>query len=181
MEQTEGLFWYQTTNTFARGLAEKHGLSTLQACGIIAALSPQISWERNMIVAEAMCALEEFTGVYMANKDKAARIYGGENPLDVLGGKKVRAFFNCISEPETSNEVCIDRHAFDIAEAGFENTDDIRRLALNRVGVYESLAEAYRTAAVIVNLRPHQLQAVTWLTWRVLKKGAFSVRLPFAA
>lgn len=127
-----------------------------------------------MLCAEAHCAKKDYTGVYMANKNKAARIWFGAFPLDVLGGKKVRAFYNCIFCPESSESVVVDRHAFDIAEGQYKNKEDDRRGPLGRNGVYEEISAAYVRAAEILNLRPHQVQAVTWLTWRVKKKNSFA-------
>lgn len=45
------------------------------------------------------------------NMRKAWRILKGEQPLAVLGGDKVRAFYSLMINPDNSEDVCIDRHA----------------------------------------------------------------------
>lgn len=50
-DRSYGQWWYPTANCIARGMANEFKLSVAQAAGIIAVLSPQISWERNIIIA----------------------------------------------------------------------------------------------------------------------------------
>jgi hypothetical protein len=44
------------------------------------------------------------------NHWKAMAIYHGANPLDVLRGRKVRAFYSAIAEPDNTLPVPVDRH-----------------------------------------------------------------------
>jgi hypothetical protein len=169
MEWEEGQVWYQTAHTFAVGLARRYGMTTAQTSGIIAALSPQTSWERNMTLAETFCRTGNATGPYGANLEKAARIRNGEEPLTVLGGNKVRAFYTCILTPQTSHEVVVDRHAYALAE-GLIWVGNGAPSLLQRERGYEVYASAYREAAEELGVLPHVIQAVTWLTWRNLKK-----------
>lgn len=111
---------------------------------------------------------------FKANKAKALRILKGEEPLDVLSGAKVRAFFACIMGE--GNEVCVDRHAWAIAAgpeaAGLSLTD--KR--------YRETAEAYRSAAgalrlafpsLASDLTPAGVQALTWVWWRANEGARF--------
>jgi hypothetical protein len=100
---------------------------------------------------------------------QADAILAGAHPLDVLQGPKVREFFRAIMlEPDA---VCIDRHAVDIARGrrGANSDPSI----LGRVGAYEKAQKAYRDAASILSralgapILPAQVQAVTWVQWRM--------------
>jgi hypothetical protein len=100
------------------------------------------------------------------NVEKAIRIYNGEDALDVLGGNKVRSFYLAILHP-TGDFPVVDRHAFDIA-VGMETDDKARRM-LDRKGEYERFSDTYREAASVANIATPQIQAVTWIQWRIEK------------
>lgn len=42
-----GMDWYQEANGFAKGLATRQGISEKQAAGIVAAVSPQLRWDKS--------------------------------------------------------------------------------------------------------------------------------------
>ena len=160
-EREEGAEWYSAALTFARGLSERYGVDVTAAAGIIAALSPRLPWDRNMLYADTLCATGD-APVLGGSKDKARRIWFGEPPLDVLSGDKVSNFYRCImGDPDA---VVVDRHAFDVAYGSV--TDDRTRKALDRVGEYEAYANAYRAAAAILGLSAAVVQATAWVTWR---------------
>lgn len=141
--------------------------------GIVAALSPMNAWGNNKRKAEELISLRgrivvekgKPNGIGLgANVEKAIAIYNGADPLDVLGGDKVRAFYQTILDPLADIDPVIDRHAFDIAVG--ERTDEKRRGILSRKGVYAEFAHAYREAAKIAGIGSAQMQAVTWIAWR---------------
>ena len=159
----EGLTWYRDAHKLA---CELDPDNPSRAAGVIAALSPRESWTRNVYLATLLYErggdLQD--GTLSSNLDKARRIYAGEDPLDVLGGAKVRAFFTLINNPDDAETVCVDRHAFDVAVG--RKTDDKARQVLGRKGMYERFARAYRRAAEVLGVTPAQVQAVTWVAWR---------------
>lgn len=172
-DRSEGLYWYQTANRDAQSLAERFQVSLSVAVGVIAALSPGRNWGLNLQDAEKL--LHAFTndlplphvGSYgRKNVAKARRIMQGENPFDVLPptGPKVRAFYSLILDPASNLEVCVDRHALAIA-VGRVQPESVTV----RVFQYGFFAKHYSAAAAILGLLPHQVQAVTWVTWRRLK------------
>ena len=168
---SEGMGWYEAANTYAEGLSEKYGLTVRQSAGIIAALSPQVSWSQNLILADGLAAGKNVGALGRSlAKAKAIRDEPDTDPLAILGGKKVRAFYGCILEPGMSLDVCIDRHAFDLAEGRIRNSEEDRH-RLDRVGVYEQVATSYRVCAKALDVMPHQVQAVTWVVWRHLKNA----------
>lgn len=120
-ERLEGMNWYMKAHYHSEALASKYHFSGAQVAGVIAALSPGRDWGKNLHDAETL--INDFkrgcqgadlpmVGSYgRANVFKSERILMGAEPLSVLGGLKVRAFYQCILNPFTTDAVCIDRHA----------------------------------------------------------------------
>jgi len=158
----EGMDWYSDAHEFARTLDS----NIQRSAGIIAALSPMSGWANNKAKARQFYVQDgDGTGIGLfRNVRKAVRIYRGEAPLDVLGGEKVRAFYQTIVDPEGDHNPVIDRHAFDIAMGRV--TSDKERSTLSRKGEYARFADAYRVAAKSLDIGTAQLQAITWVTWR---------------
>ena len=156
-----GRNWYQDAHDLALEL-DAH--SPARGAGVIAALSPMIQWERNAALARGAFLAGVGFGTYGANTRKASAILRGEDPLEVLGGRKVRAFYACIVNPEGSDAVCVDRHAHDIA-VGQRCTDETRA-ALASERTYQAFVRAYLRAARVLDVPASHVQAVTWLVWR---------------
>ena len=173
-----GMTWYTNANNICKRLAARYGYTTSQVAGVMAALSPGCSWESNVVYTERLlsyhkngltCEESPKVGSYgRANKVKAWRIADGEQPLDVLGGHKVRAFFTCIDNPE-SREVCIDRHAVSIVEG--KPLGDKFSSYTNTEKKYNAIANDYAVVAHDLEMLPHQLQAITWVVWRRIHNG----------
>jgi hypothetical protein len=172
-ERNEGMFWYWDAHAFALTLDPER---PERAAGVIAALSPMKSWKDNCILAARAFEQGFASGALGANVYKADAILSGADPLEILGGHKVRNFYKSIINPMDPNAVCIDRHAFDIAVGRI--TNDQTRAALKRKGLYESFGAAYERACraiirdedeEVTDIVPSQLQAVTWTVWRRLK------------
>lgn len=157
-----GLSWYLDAHNYAKILDPEN---TARAAGIIAALSPMNGWENNKNKATQLYRQGNGIGCGLKrNVAKAELIFNGAQPLDVLGGDKVRAFYATILDPHGDIDPVIDRHAFDIAVG--ERTDERRRGILGRKGVYSTFASVYREAARIAGIGSAQMQSVTWVTWR---------------
>lgn len=163
---SNGLSWYDDANSFARTL---DGKRFHRAAGVIAALSPQNKWGPNKNAAAKVYGMGQAIGVHTRNNEnKCNRILAGDDALDVLGGDKVRSFFFTIVDPHNPETIpVIDRHAFDIAVGRV--TDNKTRGILSRKGVYARFADVYREAALIADIGAPQMQAVTWMQWRMEK------------
>ena len=158
-----GMNWYSTARNAALELDPQN---VFRAAGIIAALSPMVNWERNLTMARFVYANGHANGLGLGgNCRKAELIFAGNDPLDILGGDKVRAFYQTIADPSHAELVVIDRHAYDIA-IGRIHSDSDRKIGKR---VYRELSAAYRNAAAIANVMPSQMQAVTWVTHRKAK------------
>lgn len=178
LDRADGLRWYASAHEQAILTADRNGITLEQSAGVIAAISPGLQWGLNVMQAESLIraylahAELPMVGVYgRKNVDKAIRILEGEAPLEVLPltGPKVRAFYACILNPQTSTEVCVDRHAKCLA-LGLRGTRkgaaSSNKDAIVQPAQYPYYAWHYRKLAERLGLVPHQLQAITWVAWR---------------
>ena len=155
-----GRMWYRV----AHDLAEMLAGDARKGAGVLAALSPQQSWETNVGLAGRAFTNGSASGHMGDALRKANRIMAGERPEDVLPmSSKTGHFYLCIADPTDDRTVCVDRHAHDIA-VGFRFGGEDRGLSAKRR--YNTLADAYRRAAEKLNELPQTVQAVTWVTWR---------------
>lgn len=196
-EVRAGREWYPEARRVAEELAEtithntsdaaEFDLQVERAVAVIAVLSPQVHWDRNVEMARrayelyADCGgliwdggiLSDWPGL-KGNALKALRILNGEPVLDVVRGDKVTAFFWAILNPNDPRGIVIDRHAFDVAV--FKVMDDkTRGIVLGRASAYAAFVRAYERAAELLQgefpgITPAEVQAITWCAWRRLKK-----------
>ena len=164
----EGLGWYRVAHSIARDLHSAHPesvRSVRHGAGLLAALSPQTGWAENIALAWQAAAAGTADGLahFADATSKASRILRGEDPADVLGGRKVRSFFTNIADPDRFGAVTIDRHAVDMLCGRRGAVND--RL-LERVGVYLRCTAVIRSEARRMGWRPHEVQAVAWVAWR---------------
>lgn len=156
----DGHAWYAKAHQLALEISPD---DVARGAGIIAALSPRISWSRNKVAAQIIAdryrdgqEMPYVTGVLQANARKAWRIASGESPDVVLGGQKVKAFYaNIIGDHDA---VTVDTWAAKIAID--EPPASIRGL------LYDDVVHAYRHVARKVGVSPAILQASTWVAIR---------------
>jgi hypothetical protein len=179
--------WYSEARAFCAVLANRFGLPLESVAGYIAATSPQTEWVSQLKFAPL--ALAHYTesawnidgspvsterGIgrklpgpgFDSSKRKAVRILNGADPLSVLGGDKVRAFYLSILGDESA--VCVDRHALAIAY-GADVPEHItakryRETAAAYVSASASLCAAFPSLSSV--LTPAAVQALTWVWWR---------------
>ena len=172
-QHAEGLLWYSDAQKAAHNIAVKYDVPVYIAVAVIAALSPNNKWARNLVNADALIgAFVNGDGIdsvkvstYHKMKAKAWDIlaarpsYNGAK--DMLKGQKITSFF-CDIMGEFN--VTIDGHARNIAYGERVGLTDDR----TNIGVreYRALQAAYEEAARRVGLMPYQLQAITWRVWR---------------
>lgn len=165
--------WYPIAHAFCAKWAQAFGMETWQVAGIVAALSPQLSWDKNKSQAlETIARLQngrtlDGMQAYPANRNKAIRIFNGENPLTVLGGNKVRSFYANLMLDESA--VTIDRHATTIALFGLDTAKSGEVATTDKL--YKMLTQAYKDVAGMYNVAPYVIQSVTW-TYKAVNKGS---------
>lgn len=162
-DKSAGAQWYQTARKLGKSLDHEFKLRPNSGAGIIAALSPSMSWENNQIEARSLIVAGWSRLQSAANNHKALRIKAGANPLDVLGGNKVRAFYACIVDAD-DKRACIDRHA--VAVYMGRHISDREQKGLERVGIYDRIANAYQRVADMFGVAVEVVQATVWTAWR---------------
>lgn len=153
-----GRLWYPNAEDVIADLSREYDTGRPTVAAIVAVLSPRQRWRKNIEGARAVLEGEEWRAVgFDGNRRKAAAIRDGADPLAIVGGDKVTAFWaNLIGSREA---VTIDVWA--------------QRAALGRFhphppkgGRYERLARAYQAAARAIAIPPRELQAIVWLATR---------------
>lgn len=173
VQHAEGLLWYPNAQKAAHDIAVKYDIAVYLVVAVIAALSPNNKWSRNLTNADALIgAFIRGDGIdsvkvstYHKMKQKAWDILAARPDYDgakaMLKGQKITSFFMDIMG---EFNVTIDGHARNIAYGERVGLTDDR----TNIGVreYRALQAAYEEAARRVGLMPYQLQAITWRVWR---------------
>ena len=172
-QHAEGLLWYSDAQKAAHNIAVKYDVPVYIVVAVIAALSPNNKWSRNIVNADALIGafvngdglLSVKVSTYHKMKQKAWDILAARPDYDgakrMLKGQKITSFFMDIMG---EFNVTIDGHARNIAYGERVGLTDDR----TNIGVreYRALQAAYEEAARRVGLMPYQLQAITWRVWR---------------
>ena len=172
-----GKTWYKDARSFCDALSASYGVSYTKVCGVVAALSPATYWDLNKRQAEALVRAHSEGGdldavvvsTYGRQAVKARAIVRGSDDYETirktLGVRafKTQAFYDNLVNSDL-NSVAVDRHI--ITAAGFEN---------EWVGAaqwcYKLLAGVIRDLAINRGERPHQTQAIIWVTYKRLAEA----------
>ena len=167
-----GIEWYARAEREAQKIANVTQLHLHTVIGVMAALSPNNKWERNVKDTDTMCrawirgdSMDSFkVSCYNTMKAKAWSMLSDgltddDDILTRLNGQKIRSFYSNI---RGLDEVTIDGHALNIAIGKRQGlTDDATNMGKRK---YREMQEAYVRAAKRVGVKPHELQAITWTT-----------------
>jgi hypothetical protein len=159
-----GLNWYKQANTFCKEIAHNTGLKIETVAMVVSALSPAVSWELNKIQAEQMCnafrdglPLETVTtSTYENNRLKAWDILQGKKVITVKSPKTYAFYRNLLLDVDS---VTVDRWMLRIM---FN-----RPLKSLTALKYRQCEKILRQAANDLDLKPFQLQAITWEQIRI--------------
>lgn len=187
-EIEEGKHWYSDAARIAETISDETGISYIKVAGVIAALSPQNPWERNVQDARNICQIYNIdgkdaaqnvkVGTFGANKAKAIKILECGDlteyviAYDILNGQKVINFFLSILGHDDA--VCVDGHAYSIWLGERVSTSDTPKMTPK---LYQRIADDYVQATVKINeilgtqYKPYTVQAITWVVHRNLYAG----------
>ncbi len=163
-DHISGTEWYPKARRIVTEWASHYGYSTDTVACVIAAISPQCDWERNLIIADDVLAERPPSiGGIRSNVDKADFV-----PLTVSermfhyfpGGPKVNSFAHNLAGYD--NVVTIDTHAM---QAALNNP--IAKYTLKWLP-YGEIAKAYVSVAGMLNVPPATFQAIVWCAWKRL-------------
>lgn len=187
LEKAEGMNWYSDARQICLRFSKRFNLSFELVCYVMAALSPNNKWQRNITDCERVLdlytsgklfnkvrdyqngdkeALKGIACTYTANLIKAFNILENACTSYLGNGLKTRNFaLNIYIGEVTDTNVTVDYHAFSVA-VGIRHTINSIKSTSFRPKQYNEISEAYRLAAEQVNIQPKQMQAITWVTWR---------------
>ena len=142
-------------------MAQSFQVSLETVAGIMAALSPRRRWSDNVTATYRVLAGERVGGL----SDGIGKAYailatdgqGGYGPLDILSGPKVRAFYRAIVGDPTGDAV-IDVWAVRACTRGRHDSVAPQW--------YARASAAYHSAARILGVDVHTVQATVWTVYR---------------
>ena len=172
-ESDDYSYWYKDAFKYASGISKDLPFTLCEniskSCGIIAALSPQKSWELNQECAESFIETGNAKNTRIL-AEKAIRIFNSDGSddeiLKILNGPKITSFYSNIRHPESSQAVTIDRHALSCCFMKWVTDDFYRGMTKNQ---YDWFELAFQGAAKKLDIQPSKLQSITWLVWRRVK------------
>lgn len=146
------------------------------ACGIFAALSPNIDEASNFKALRKMLNGGDVSSIpgYPKNIGKAIKILHGSDPLEILSGNKTRAFFlNLWDFSNTAHPVVVDAHMYSVWR--------LRRFKVTEAKIsdeeYKLASRDFGIVASHLDIRPNQLQAICWSTWKRINNIMFDSQL----
>ena len=157
-EWSKGMGWYMQANQFASQLSGLFGIDVRQVAAVVAVLSPRNRWSQNQTDTIDMLEHGE-CGALALGVGRAEWLIGGTDPDKILGGRKVRSFFGNIADPTSNMDVTLD--GWMITILGLPHVKYIERR-----GVYDAIADAFRQRAAYLGIMPMQLQAALWIHGR---------------
>ena len=177
-EKRDGVVWYANAYADCSRIALDLSVPVHIVTGVVAALSPNNKWERNVVNAHALIeghlngdGIDDIrVSTYNAMKRKAWHLLeempDHEGVIDILNGQKIVAFYRNIMGDDTCT---VDGHAKNIYYGERHGlTDDKTNVTKKE---YKTISDAYVKAGkrVRVNgrsLKAFEIQAITWVVWR---------------
>lgn len=156
-----GSRWYDDAYRELTRYCSEYPLSMRRVAAIAAVLSPGLSWDFNLKAVGDLLAGRQPTG-YGDNIEKARRIMAGEDPDTVVGGAKVRAFYECLLDWRTAPTAVVDRHMI----RAWLGIHDERGGFTCGPAMMKKCAADIATAAQQVGLPFPQFQAIVWMQIR---------------
>lgn len=152
-DRAAGAAWYAVGKEACQDLSERYQVSIECAAGVVAALSPRVTWRQNLKLAHAVLSNSYERGAFKANLRKAMAIADGARPEDVLRGDKVRAFYFALIGQDTV-----------VVDVWMLRAVNFARSVTKRA--YRAIVEAIKRAAAAVNVAASAFQAIIWVTIR---------------
>lgn len=174
-----GLVWYSNVREMCLNMAQTFAVSLKQVAGVLAVLSPNTPWNKN--VDYTIAAVEHFRVVdnhmglfdlgvrtFYGNVEKAYKILTDKD-YSLVSGKKVRSFWKNIWNVD-SMAITHDVHSRRVV---FNDVQLVNKGMTERQ--YNTAVQAYWLAFDMLSADnerleyPYQLQAITWEVARRLK------------
>lgn len=162
-----GLAWYPTARVTVHAWAKHFDVSPLTVACVIAAVSPQCVWMRNLelaydVLAERSLspgfALHGFVAKARVLRQLTVQDVGEAMRTAFSGGFKVNAFARNLSGD--NDVVTVDGPAAQAA------VNAITRVRTDRLFIYNTIAYAYMDTAFAHGIVACDFQAILWHTWK---------------
>jgi hypothetical protein len=166
----EGMSWYENANSFCKRLSVTYQFPVVKVAAVVSLLSPRNRWEKNKVDAENLFLAYRNgenphhvkVSTFNGNRSKAVAIILGKEDMIMPNGPKTKAFFKNIMG--SSDTVTIDTHAYSIACGERKIAPTISR------PLYRKIEAQYIETADLLGIKPYQVQACTWVTFRRINK-----------
>ncbi len=199
---TEGA-WYAMQHDVIGQRAAAMNVDPQLYAAVVAATSPQMAWDvtrkdgvttyPNLAAADKVIQISrdfpgrdpaelaqslEHPGMLKTSLENGLRLMAGEPADKVLGGPKIRSFYNNLTFPDQTDDTTVDTHMaralankVDLSDAAAGLLTDAPKLT--KSGAYGKGANGYgwsadviRAAAAERNVSAARMQAATWVQWR---------------
>mgnify|MGYP006889523528 CR=1 FL=1 len=162
-----GSLWYQIESSWIED--NKSEIEMYKACGIFAALSPQMSVERNreLFLQYLKYGKASHYGQLVRKCDEIMIADNEEEVLKILNGNKISSFYLNLLHPNRETRVTIDRHAIACLTQKIDNVkplDDGQYSMTDRQ--YSMFEMIFKQVSDELGILAHELQAITWVSYR---------------
>ncbi len=166
----DGLSWYSTARQTVREWSKRDGLSISTIACIIAALSPQLDWQRNLLCARQLLdgeyprgpftsCIRKANEILIIGRERGKRYIAFNDMLRLFPqGPKVNCFAHNLAGIDTV--VTVDGHAIRAA------LNDIYSTLTVKWTPYRIFAECYAQAAYDAGMPAATFQAIVWCAWK---------------
>lgn len=166
----DGLLAYPRHQKTLRALSEYYGTPYLGTVASFAALSPNNAYIGNLRSVVSLLQgfrdglpIEALTvSTYKACATRGWRCLQGEDFLSFTKGKKTRAFYQNILDPNDPLPVTVDGHMMSVWFGQYMTMKEAVRKRLK----YEAIADDIRLVAQETGFVPCRMQSVLWFTWK---------------
>ncbi len=171
-EIAAGSAWYGEAYRTADAMAAATGFAIDTVAAVISHLSPQTRWAANVDAAWSLLAKDtRAPGMLTANYERACSAIHAADPLASFGPRAQKTAAFALAILGDSDAVVIDvwaaRAALQGARYRFrDGAGEENAKLLKRRGVYDAVANAYRSAARSRGVTPCAMQAVVWTVIR---------------
>lgn len=181
LEIEQGNTWYEQAYKVCQRIALEYQLNAETVAAVVAALSPNNKWERNLKDAENVVAAFMLGSVddamnvkvctYKKNLAKAVDILNATHcdHESILKGPKVIEFYHSILGSQ--DDVCIDGHAYSVWFGERLTMKEVPNIGKK---LRQTIKQDYLTATDFINensdeyFMPCQVQAITWVAHKRL-------------
>lgn len=165
-EIESGLTWYNEARVFCTDMSTVYKCTVFEVAQITSLLSPQKKWEQNKEEVEAFLKLLKHDIIplkgFFASKATMQECKDVILKGYVIPSHRTKTFsFAHNIAFDFSMCVTIDRHAIKIAYGEF----DAKPIGITEKR-YRQAQAAYETLATELNVKPYELQAITWVTYK---------------